>query len=53
MNNDIDGLPPVALQGRVPVKVIGKVPKGERLTTSDVRCCMGCSRRRSSTYKQL
>ena len=35
MNNDIDGLP-VALQGRVPVKVIGKVRKGERLTTSDV-----------------
>ena len=35
MNNDIDGLP-VALQGRVPVKVIGKVKKGERLTTSDV-----------------
>lgn len=35
MNNDCDGLP-VALQGRVPVKVIGKVKKGERLTTSDV-----------------
>ena len=35
MNADIDGLP-VALQGRVPVKVIGRVRKGERLTTSDV-----------------
>ena len=35
MNNDIDGLP-VALQGRVPVKVVGKVRKGERLISSDV-----------------
>ena len=35
MNKDAQGLP-VALQGRVPVKVIGKVRKGERLTTSDV-----------------
>lgn len=35
MNKDIDGLP-VALQGRVPVKVVGKVRKGERLTTSDI-----------------
>ena len=35
MNKDIDGLP-VALQGRVPVKVIGKVEKGQRLTSSDV-----------------
>ena len=35
MNKDIDGLP-VALQGRVPVKVIGKVEKGQRLTSSDI-----------------
>ena len=35
MNKDIDGLP-VALQGRVPVKVIGRIAKGQRLTTSDV-----------------
>ncbi len=35
MNSDIEGLP-VALQGRVPVKVIGKVRKGERLISSDV-----------------
>ena len=35
MNKDIDGLP-VALQGRVPVKVIGRVQKGERLISSDV-----------------
>lgn len=35
MNKDLDGLP-VALQGRVPVKVIGKVSKGQRLTSSDV-----------------
>jgi hypothetical protein len=35
MNSDTDGVP-VALQGRVPVKVIGKVKKGERLISSDV-----------------
>jgi len=35
MNKDAEGLP-VALQGRVPVKVIGKVKKGERLVSSDV-----------------
>ena len=35
MNKDINGLP-VALQGRVPVKVIGKIKKGQRLTSSDV-----------------
>ena len=35
MNADAPGLP-VALQGRVPVRVIGRVRKGERLTTSDV-----------------
>ena len=35
MNSDADGVP-VALQGRVPVKVIGKVKKGERLVSSDV-----------------
>jgi hypothetical protein len=36
--NDIDGnnLLPVALRGKVPVKVIGKVKKGELLTTSNV-----------------
>lgn len=35
MNKDATGLP-IALQGRVPVKVAGKVKKGERLTTSDI-----------------
>jgi len=35
MNKDAEGLP-VALQGRVPVKVIGKIKKGERLVSSDV-----------------
>jgi hypothetical protein len=35
MNSDSKGLP-VALQGRVPVKVIGKIKKGERLISSDV-----------------
>lgn len=35
MNKDAEGLP-VALQGRVPVNVIGAVKKGERLVSSDV-----------------
>ena len=35
MNSDAEGLP-VAMTGRVPVKVIGKVRKGERLISSDV-----------------
>lgn len=56
MNADAEGLP-VALQGRVPVKVIGKVAKGERLVSSptpgyawgigndayDARCIIGRS----------
>jgi len=35
MNAEAEGLP-VAMTGRVPVKVIGKVSKGERLVSSDV-----------------
>jgi len=35
MNSEAQGIP-VALAGRVPVKVIGKVKKGQRLTSSDV-----------------
>ena len=35
MNSEAQGQP-VALAGRVPVKVIGKVAKGERLVSSDV-----------------
>jgi len=35
MNKDAEGLP-VALQGRVQVKVIGKVKKGERLVSADM-----------------
>jgi len=35
MNSEAQGLP-VALAGRVPVKVIGKIAKGERLVSSDV-----------------
>ena len=34
MNSEAEGLP-VALAGRVPVKVIGKISKGERLVASD------------------
>jgi hypothetical protein len=35
MNSESDGLP-VALAGRVPVNVIGKIKKGDRLVSSDV-----------------
>jgi len=35
MNKDAEGLP-VALTGRVQVKVIGKVKKGERLVSADM-----------------
>jgi len=35
MNSEAEGLP-VALAGRVPVKVIGKIKKGQRLVSSDV-----------------
>tara|TARA_B100001057_G_scaffold382133_1_gene388124 strand:- start:235 stop:1851 length:1617 start_codon:yes stop_codon:yes gene_type:complete len=35
MNSEANGQP-VALAGRVPVKVIGKISKGERLVSSDV-----------------
>ena len=35
MNKDAEGLP-VAMTGRCPVKVIGKVKKGDRLISSDV-----------------
>ena len=35
MNSEANGQP-VALAGRVPVKVIGKIVKGERLVSSDV-----------------
>ena len=35
MNAEADGLP-VALAGRVPVKVIGKVAKGDRLCSSEI-----------------
>jgi len=34
MNSEAPGLP-VALQGRVPVKVLGKIKKGQRLVSSD------------------
>lgn len=35
MNKDAEGQP-IALQGRVPVRVIGKITKGERLVSSDI-----------------
>tara|TARA_R110000868_G_scaffold29533_9_gene109861 strand:+ start:174 stop:2414 length:2241 start_codon:yes stop_codon:yes gene_type:complete len=35
MNSEAEGLP-VALAGRVPVKVVGKIAKGQRLVSSDI-----------------
>ena len=45
MNSKADGVP-VALQGRVPVKVIGQCSKGDRLVSSGVA---GCARAIGST----
>ena len=36
MNNDLEGGMAVALKGRVPVRVTGKVNKGDRLAPSDI-----------------
>jgi hypothetical protein len=36
MNDSVEGIP-VALQGRVPCRVLGPVVKGDRVVTSDVR----------------
>lgn len=36
MNNDLEGGTYIALKGRVPVKVLGPVKKGERLISTDI-----------------
>jgi hypothetical protein len=38
MNSELDNGTYIALKGRVPVKVIGKVKKGDRLTAADNGC---------------
>jgi hypothetical protein len=38
MNKDLEGGTAVALKGRVPVKVIGAVKKGQRLIASNDGC---------------
>jgi hypothetical protein len=39
MNNELEGGTIVALKGRVPVRVVGNVNKGDRLTVSDISGC--------------
>jgi hypothetical protein len=39
MNIGLEGGTPIALKGRVPVKVIGAVKKGDRLIAADNGCC--------------
>jgi hypothetical protein len=40
MNSDLEGGQYVALKGRVPVKVIGKIKKGDRLVPADNGCAV-------------
>ncbi len=40
MNSELEGGTYIALKGRVPVKVIGSVTKGDRLTAGDNGCAM-------------
>jgi len=42
MNSEADGQP-VALKGRVPVKVIGSVKKGQRLVATDTGCAIAAT----------
>ena len=41
MNNDLEGGTAIALKGRVPVKVVGVVRKGDRLVAGDRGCAVG------------
>ena len=41
MNKDLNGGTVVALKGRVPVKVVGSVRKGDRLVAGDRGCAVG------------
>jgi hypothetical protein len=40
MNKDLEGGTYIALKGRVPVKVIGRVKKGDDLIATDGGCAM-------------
>ena len=42
MNSKADGQP-VALKGRVPVRVVGSIKKGDRLVASDNGCAIHAS----------
>ena len=43
MNKDLDGGLSIALKGRVPVKVVGPIKKGERLIAGDDGCAMSAT----------
>jgi hypothetical protein len=43
MNSELEGGIYIALKGRVPVKVVGAVKKGQRLVASDVGCAIAAS----------
>ena len=40
MNSGLEGGTPVALKGRVPVKVVGRIKKGDELIAADNGCAM-------------
>jgi hypothetical protein len=45
MNKDLEGGTYIALKGRVPVKVIGMVQKGDRLVAGDQGCAKAATDR--------
>jgi outer membrane lipoprotein SlyB len=50
MNEDLEGGTQVALKGRVPVKVIGQVRKGDRLVAAPDGCAMASEDANSNTF---
>ncbi len=50
MNEDLEGGTQVALKGRVPVKVIGQVRKGERLVAAPDGCAMAVEGTNPDTF---
>jgi len=50
MNKDLEGGTVVALKGRVPVKVVGSVRKGDRLVAGERGCAVGGVQHTSDTF---
>lgn len=50
MNSELEGGTYIALKGRVPVKVVGSVRKGDRLVAGDRGCAVGGVQHTSDTF---